>query len=63
VPQTGTSHVPFPTRSLDFSVDLIHPAEPMALGSIEPLTELSSRNCFGSKGSKADVTAIYKPIV
>jgi hypothetical protein len=39
----------------------------MALGSTQPLTEMSTRNILGGKGRparKADnVTAIYAPIV
>jgi hypothetical protein len=38
----------------------------MALGSTQPLTELSTRNLPGGKRPpkrKADLTAIYEPIV
>jgi hypothetical protein len=39
----------------------------MALGSTQPLTEMSTRNCLGGKvrpARKADnLTAIYEPIV
>jgi hypothetical protein len=38
----------------------------MALGSTEPLTEMSTRNLRGGKGRpvrKADLTAIFEPIV
>jgi hypothetical protein len=38
----------------------------MALGSTQPLTEMSSRNLVGGKGRlarKADLTAICEPIV
>jgi hypothetical protein len=37
----------------------------MALGSTQPLTEMSTRNLPGGKGrpeSKADVTAICEPV-
>jgi hypothetical protein len=33
-----------------FSIDLILPARTMALGSTQPLTEMSTRNLPGSKG-------------
>jgi hypothetical protein len=38
----------------------------MALGSIQPLTEMSTRNVPGGQEQpalKADLTAIYEPIV
>jgi hypothetical protein len=38
----------------------------MALGSTQPLTEMSTKNLPGAKGrpaSKADLTAICEPIV
>jgi hypothetical protein len=38
----------------------------MALGSTQPLTEMSTRNIIGGKGRpalRADLTAIYEPIV
>jgi hypothetical protein len=38
----------------------------MALGSAQPLTEMSTRNLTGGKGRparKADLTDIYEPIV
>jgi hypothetical protein len=61
--QAGRSRVRFPMRSLDFSIDLILPA----LGSTQPLTEMSTRNLPGGKGlseRKADnLTAICEPIV
>jgi hypothetical protein len=42
-------------------------SRPMALGSTQPLTEMSTRNLPGSKGRparKADnLTAMYEPIV
>jgi hypothetical protein len=48
-----------------FSIDLILPSRIMALGSTQPLTEMSTRNLFVSKGrpaSKPDLTAICEPI-
>jgi hypothetical protein len=36
-------------RSVDFSIDLILPAATMALGSTQPLTEMSTRNLLGVK--------------
>jgi hypothetical protein len=44
--QAKGSRVRFPMRSLDFSIDLILPA----LGSTQPLTEMSTRNIPGDKG-------------
>jgi hypothetical protein len=41
------SRVRFPIRSLDFLIDLILPAALMALGSTQPLTEMSTRNIRG----------------
>jgi hypothetical protein len=38
----------------------------MALGSTQPLTEMSTRNLPAGKGRparKADITAVYEPIV
>jgi hypothetical protein len=52
------------TRLLDFSIDMILPAATMA--QPHPLTEICSRNLPGGKGRparKADLTAIYEPIV
>jgi hypothetical protein len=51
--QAGRSPVPFPMRSLDFSIDLILPAAIMALGSTQPLTEMNTRNLPGGKGRRA----------
>jgi hypothetical protein len=45
--QDGKSRFRFQMRSLDFSVNLIFPA----LGSTQPLTEMSTRNIPGGKGS------------
>jgi hypothetical protein len=56
------SWVRYPMRSLDFSIDLILPSRIVALGSTQPLTEMSARNLPGVKGwpeGKADdLTAI-----
>jgi hypothetical protein len=63
--QAGRTRVRFPMRSLDFSIDLILPAV-LALGSTQPLTEMSIRNLPGGKrrpASEADLTAICEPIV
>jgi hypothetical protein len=50
-------------KSLDFSIDLIL----MALGSTQPLTEMSTRNLPGGKGQQArkadNLTAICEAIV
>jgi hypothetical protein len=48
--QAGRSRVQIPMRSLDFSIDLIIPTANMALGSTQPLTEMSTRNLPGGKG-------------
>jgi hypothetical protein len=57
--QAGRSRVRFPMRSLDFDT--------MTLGSIQPLTEMSTRNFPGGKGRPArgadNLTAIYDPTV
>jgi hypothetical protein len=57
------SHVRFPMRSLNFSIHLILPA----LGSTQPLAEMSTRNLPGDKGRPArwadNLTAICEPIV
>jgi hypothetical protein len=45
--QPGRSWVPFPMRSLEFSIDLILPAAVLALGSTQLLTEMSTRNLPG----------------
>jgi hypothetical protein len=55
--------VGFSMRSLDFSIDLTLPA----MGSTQPLTEMSTRNLPGGKGRPArktdNLTAICGPIV
>jgi hypothetical protein len=64
--QGGKSQVRFPMRSLDFLIDLILPAAQWALGSTQPLTEMSTRNLPGGKGlpaRKADLTAFSEPII
>jgi hypothetical protein len=64
----GRSRVGFPMRSLDFLIYLILPAalRPVALGSTQLLTEMSTRNHTGGKGRparEADLTAICEPTV
>jgi hypothetical protein len=62
----GRSRVRFPMRSLDFEIDLILPAA-LSLGSIQPLTEMSTRKTPGGKGRPAgkdeNLTAICEPSV
>jgi hypothetical protein len=62
--QAGRSGVLFPTRPLDFSVDLVLPA---ALWSTQTLAEMSIRNLPVGKGRpahKADnLTVICEPTV
>jgi hypothetical protein len=65
--QAGRSRFIFPMRSLDI-FNLPNPSSrTMALGSTQPLTEMSTRNFPGGKGRparKADnLTAICEPIV
>jgi hypothetical protein len=65
--QAGRSRVGFPMRSLSF-YNLHNPSSrTMALGSTQPLKEMSTKNLPGAKGwpaRKADnVTAICEPIV
>jgi hypothetical protein len=50
--EAGRSQVRFPT-SLEFSVYLILPVALLALGSTQPLTEMSTRNLPGGKGRPA----------
>jgi hypothetical protein len=61
--QAGRSRLLFPMRLLDFLIGLILPA----LGSTQPLTEMSTMNLPGGKGQparKADnLTAICEPTV
>jgi hypothetical protein len=56
-----------PDESFDFSTDLTLPNATIALGSTQPLTEMSTRNLPGRKGRparKADnLTTICEPIV
>jgi hypothetical protein len=66
--QAGRSRVRFPMRALDFFFNLPNPSSRnMALGSTQPLIEISTSNLRGSEGRlarKADnLTAIYEPIV
>jgi hypothetical protein len=64
--QAGGSRVRIPT-SLDFFNLPNSSSRIMALGSIQPLTEMSTRNLSGGKGRparKADnLTTICEPIV
>jgi hypothetical protein len=65
--RAGWSRVRFPMRSLDI-FSLFNPSSrTMALGSAQPLTEMSTRNLPGGKGrpeNKANnLTAICEPIV
>jgi hypothetical protein len=48
--QAGGSRVRFPMRLLDFSIWPYPSSRTMALGSTQPLTEMSTRNLPGSKG-------------
>jgi hypothetical protein len=56
-----------PMRSLDFLIDLTLPVPNMALGSTQPLTELSTRNLPWDKGRLAseagNLTAICERTV
>jgi hypothetical protein len=66
--QAGSLRVRVPMRSLDFFFDSPNPSNrTMALGSTQPLTEMSSRSLPGGKGRparKADkLTAICELIV
>jgi hypothetical protein len=47
--KAGNLQIRFPMRSLDFSFYLILPTAVMALGSTQPLTEISTRNLRGGK--------------
>jgi hypothetical protein len=50
--QAGRSRVRDPMRSLDF-LNLPNPSDrTMALGSTQPLTEMSTRNLTGGKGGR-----------
>jgi hypothetical protein len=64
---TGRYRVQFPMRSLDFSNWNNPSSLTMALGSIQPLTEMSTGNLPGGKGRptcKAEnLTAVCEPIV
>ena len=42
--QVGRSRVRFPMVSLEFFIDIILPAALLALGSTQPLTEMSTGN-------------------
>jgi hypothetical protein len=60
--QAGRSRVRFPMKLLEFSVD--NPSSrTIALGSTQPLTQMSTRG-KGRPACKADdLTTIYEPIV
>jgi hypothetical protein len=67
--QAGRSRVRFPMSSLDSSIDLIHPAATMTLGSAQPLTEMNTRDLRGGKRRLArrkcaslDVLQLYGPL-
>jgi hypothetical protein len=62
--QAGRLRVPFPIRTLNF-FDLPNPSSrTMALGSTQPLTEMSTRNVPGGKGRPVrraeNLTAVCK---
>jgi hypothetical protein len=50
--QAGRSRVPFPMRSLDFSVGPNPSSRTMAVVSTQPLTQISIRNLPGGGGVK-----------
>jgi hypothetical protein len=62
--QAGRSRVRFPMRSLDWPNPC---SRTTSLRSIQPVTEMSTRNLPGGKGSSAckadNLTAICEPIV
>jgi hypothetical protein len=64
--QAGRSRVPFP-MSLDFFNGPNTSSRTTALGSTQPLTEMSTRNLPGCKGRPArradNLTSICEPIV
>jgi hypothetical protein len=53
-------------KSLDFSIEFNPSSRTMALGSTQPLTEISIRNFPGNKGRQArkadNLTVICEPI-
>jgi hypothetical protein len=64
--QARRSRVRIPISSLDFSIDLIiHSRRIIALGSTQPLTEMSTRNLPRGRGrperSDENLTAICEP--
>jgi hypothetical protein len=65
--KAGRSQVPFPMRSLGFSIDLNLPAALCSWESTQPLTEMSTRDLprggNGRSTRKADFAAICEPIV
>jgi hypothetical protein len=64
--QAGRSRVRFPIKSVDlFNLPNLSSLT-MALGSTQPLTEMSTRNLPGGNGGlarKVDLTAVCEPIV
>jgi hypothetical protein len=66
--QAERSRARFPMRSLDFFFNLPNSSSrTVALGSTQPVTEMSSRNLPGGKGRPAhkveNLTAICEPII
>jgi len=58
--QAGSSRVKFPMYSLGFFIDLILPGRPMALGSTQPLTKMSTRSVYwgDKRGQCAELTTL-----
>jgi hypothetical protein len=65
--QAGRSRFQVPMRSSDFFYSPNPSSHNMALGSTQPLTEMSTRNILGGKGRPAriadNLAAIYEPII
>jgi hypothetical protein len=67
--QAGRSRVPFPMRSLDFSIHLMLPAALWHWGRFSLLTEMITRNVPGDKGRTAreadnltDISELFKNV-